>query len=372
MDSVECLVIGAGVVGLAIARALARSRREVVVLESEGVIGSGVSSRNSEVIHAGLYYPRNLNKRRLCIEGKAMLYAFCREYGVPHQRCGKILVATTEAEVGKLAAIKKQAEANGVADLVWLGRDEARALEPALRVAKALLSPSTGIIDSHAFMLALEGEAKRHGAMLALETPVVAGRTAERGLVIETGGRNPTRIAANVVVNSAGLGAQAVARSIAGMPQKEIPPLHLAKGSYFALAKQSPFSHLVYPVPSPGGLGIHMTLDMSGRARFGPDVEWVETIDYAVDPRRAEAFYDDVRSYWPGLPDGALQPDYSGIRPKIERPGGSGTDFLIQGEKDHGVAGLLNLFGIESPGLTCSLAIADQIAGIVQDMRATT
>jgi L-2-hydroxyglutarate oxidase LhgO len=370
MDSVEYLVIGAGVVGLAIARALTRSGREVVVLERERVIGSGVSSRNSEVIHAGVYYPSGLEKTRLCVEGKAMLYSFCREYGVPHRRCGKLLVATSESEIGKLAAIKVQAEANGVADLAWLAREDALALEPALAVTKALLSPSTGIIDSHAFMLALQGDAERRGAMLALETPAVSGRSAARGLIIETGGRNPTQIAANVVINSAGLGAQALARSIAEMPREKIPPLHLAKGNYFILAAPSPFSHLIYPVPAPGGLGIHLTLDISGRARFGPDVEWIEAIDYAVDPRRGDAFYAAVRSYWPGLPDGSLQPDYSGIRPKIERPGGSSADFLLQGPKDHGVAGLVNLFGIESPGLTASLAIADRVAAIVQDMRA--
>ena len=372
MDSVECLVIGAGVVGLAIARALARSGREVVVLESEPVIGSGVSSRNSEVIHAGIYYPTGLDKTRLCVEGKAMLYAFCQEYGVPHRRCGKILVATTEGEIGELAAIKRQAEANGVTDLGWLDRDEAHGLEPALAVTKALLSPSSGIIDSHAFMLALLGDAEQRGAMLALETPVVSGRTAPRGLIIETGGPNPTQIAANIVVNSAGLGAQALARSIAGMPREKIPPLHLAKGNYFALAAPSPFSHLIYPIPTPGGLGIHLTLDISGRARFGPDVEWIEAIDYAVDPGRGDAFYAAIRSYWPDLPDGALQPDYSGVRPKIERPGGSSADFLIQDQRGHGVAGLINLFGIESPGLTSSLAIADWVARIVRETRAAT
>ena len=370
MDSVECLVIGAGVIGLAVARALARSGREVVVLESERVIGSGVSSRNSEVIHAGLYYPTGLEKTRLCVAGKAMLYAFCEEYGVPHRRCGKILVAATEGEIGKLAAIKRQAEANGVMDLSWLDRDEARALEPELRVSKALLSPSTGIVDSHALMLALQGDAERRGAMLALETPALSGRLDGKELIIETGGRNPTSIAANFVVNSAGLGAQELARSIAAMPREKIPPLHLAKGNYFALAMRSPFSRLIYPVPAPGGLGVHLTLDMYGRARFGPDVEWIEAIDYAVDPRRGASFYRDIRSYWPGLPDGALQPDYSGIRPKIERPGGSGADFLIQDQRDHGVGGLINLFGIESPGLTASLAIAELATGMVQHARA--
>jgi L-2-hydroxyglutarate oxidase LhgO len=367
MDSVECLVIGAGVIGLAIARALARSGREVIVLESERIIGSGASSRNSEVIHAGIYYSTGLEKTRMCVEGKAMLYAFCREYGVPHRRCGKILAATTEAEIGALAALKKQAEANGVMDLIWLGPDDARALEPALVVTKALLSPSTGIIDSHALMLL--GDAERHGAALALETPVASGRVAPRGLIIETGGSNPTQIAASIVVNAAGLGAQALARSIADMTAEKIPPLHLAKGSYFALAAPSPFSHLIYPIPAPGGLGVHLTLDIAGRARFGPDVEWIEAIDYAVDPNRGDAFYAAVRTYWPDLPNGALQPDYAGIRPKIERPGGSGTDFLIQDQRVHGVAGLINLFGIESPGLTSSLAIADRVIRIVEETR---
>jgi L-2-hydroxyglutarate oxidase LhgO len=372
MDSVECLVIGAGVIGLAVARALARAGREVVVLESERVIGSGVSSRNSEVVHAGIYYPTGLDKTRLCVAGKAMLYSFCREYDVPHRRCGKILVAATEGEIGMLAVIKRQAEANGVMDLVWLDRETARALEPALVAVKALISPSTGIIDSHAFMLALQGDAERHGAVLALQTRVISGRNGATGLIIEIGGPSPTQIAASIVVNSAGLGAQALARSIAGMPREKIPPLHLAKGNYFALATPSPFSHLIYPMPTPGGLGVHLTLDMAGRARFGPDVEWIETVDYAVDPKRGDAFYAAVRSYWPDLPDGSLQPDYSGIRPKIERPGGSSADFLIQDQRHHGVAGLVNLFGIESPGLTSCLAIADRVAGIVQEMRAAT
>lgn len=362
MESVECLVVGAGVIGLAIARALARSGREVVVVERESGIGEGVSSRNSEVIHAGIYYPTGLNKTRLCVEGKAMLYAFCEEFGVPHKRCGKLLVAAKEDEVDKLSALKAQAEANGVADLSWLSAKEARALEPALLAERALLSPSTGIIDSHAFMLALRGDAEAHGAMIAFETPVLAGRAAERGLIVETGGDAPMRITAAFVVNAAGLGAQAIARSIAGMPADKIPPLHLAKGNYFVLSGRSPFSRPIYPMPTPGGLGVHLTLDLAGQAKFGPDVEWVDAIDYAVDPKRAASFYTAIRAYWPDLPDGALQPGYAGVRPKIERPGGSTTDFLIQTEKDHGVTGLINLFGIESPGLTASLAIAERIA----------
>jgi L-2-hydroxyglutarate oxidase LhgO len=362
MESVECLVVGAGVVGLAVARALALAGREVIVVESEGGIGSGVSSRNSEVIHAGIYYPTGLDKTRLCVAGKAMLYAFCQEFGVPHKRCGKLLVAVNEGEVGKLTALKAQAEANGVADLVWLSGNEARALEPALVAERALLSPSTGIIDSHAFMLALLGDAEAHGAMIAFETPVLAGRAGERGLVIETGGAAPMRVSAALVVNAAGLGAQTVARSIAGMPADRIPPLHLAKGNYFSLSGRSPFSRLIYPMPTPGGLGVHLTLDLAGEAKFGPDVEWVDAINYDVDPRRAESFYAAIRTYWPDLSDGALKPAYAGVRPKIARPGGSNTDFLIQTKDKHGVPGLINLFGIESPGLTASLAIADWVA----------
>jgi len=265
-------------------------------------------------------------------------------------------------EVDKLAALKRQADANGVADLIWLSGAEARALEPALIAERALLSPSTGIIDSHAFMLALRGDAEAHGAMIAFETPVLAGRAGERRLVLETGGAAPMRVSAALVVNAAGLGAQQVARSIAGMPADKIPPLHLAKGNYFSLSGRSPFSRLIYPMPTPGGLGVHLTLDLAGEAKFGPDVEWVDAIDYDVDPRRAESFYAAIRTYWPDLSDGALKPAYAGVRPKIARPGGSNTDFLIQTEKDHGLPGLINLFGIESPGLTASLAIADWAA----------
>jgi L-2-hydroxyglutarate oxidase LhgO len=362
MESVECLVVGAGVIGLAVARALARARREVIVVEGERGIGAGVSSRNSEVIHAGIYYRTGLDKTRLCVDGKAMLYAFCQEFGVPHKRCGKLLVAVNAGEVDKLTAIRAQAEANGVTDLVWLSGEDARALEPALVAERALLSPSTGIIDAHAFMLALRGDAEAHGAMFAFETPVLAGHTSGHGLVIEVGGPAPMRLAAGLVVNAAGLGAQALARTIAGMPADKIPPLHLAKGNYFSLGGRSPFSRLIYPMPTEGGLGVHLTLDLAGQAKFGPDVEWVDAIDYNVDPGRAPCFYAAIRTYWPGLPEDALQPGYAGVRPKIARPGGSTTDFLLQTEKEHGVAGLINLFGIESPGLTASLAIADRLA----------
>jgi L-2-hydroxyglutarate oxidase LhgO len=344
---------------------LARAGREVVVAESQRCIGAGISSRSSEVIHAGIYYPAGFDKTWLCVSGRAMLYEFCREYHVPHRRCGKLLVAVTEAEIGKLAAISAQAEANGVMDLVRLTGDEARALEPALKVERALLSPSTGIIDSHAFMLALQGDAERHGAMVALETPVLSGRVDEGRIIMEIGGASATHIAANAVINAAGLGSHALARSIAGMPSDRIPPLHLAKGNYFRLARRSPFTRLIYPMPAPGGLGVHLTLDLAGQARFGPDVEWLDKIDFGVDPERADGFYAAIRTYWPDLPAGSLEPAYSGIRPKIARPGGAGTDFVVQSEKDHGVSGLINLFGLESPGLTASLAIAEWITRLI-------
>ena len=364
MDEADCIVVGAGVVGLAIARELARSGREVLIVEAENAVGTGVSSRNSEVIHAGLYYPTGLVKTRLCTEGRAQLYAFCADYRIPHRRCGKILVATTDHEIAKLEAIKAQGNANGVDDLRWLSAAEARALEPELTCVRALLSPSTGIIDSHALMLALQGDAERHGAVVAFQTPVVGGNVEKDRLVIETGGAEPMRIAARTVVNAAGLGAQRLALAIEGLPAETVPPLHLAKGNYFALTTRAPFSHLVYPMPVAGGLGVHLTLDLAGRARFGPDVEWIDTIDYSVDPARCASFYPAIRAYWPNLPDGALAPDYCGIRPKIERPGGSTTDFRIAGPQTHGIAGLFNLFGIESPGLTASLAIGRLLANL--------
>lgn len=362
MEETDCIIVGAGVVGLAIARILARSGREVIVVEAEDTIGTGTSSRNSEVIHAGIYYPTGLVKTRLCVDGKALLYAFCNEFHVPYRRCGKMLVAVSDAEIVKLEAIKAQADANGVRDLIWLSRDEALALEPSLACVKALLSPSTGIIDSHALMLALQGDAGVHGAMFVFGTPVLSGRVMDNRLVLETGGRDPLTIAARTVVNATGLGAQALARRISGMPAELIPPLHLAKGNYFALSTRAPFSRLIYPMPTPGGLGVHLTLDLAGRVRFGPDVEWIDRIDYGVDPDRAREFYVSIRRYWPNLPDNALVPDYCGIRPKIEKPGGSNTDFVIQDAKTHGVPGLINLFGIESPGLTSSLAIAEFVA----------
>jgi L-2-hydroxyglutarate oxidase LhgO len=361
MDRVECVVVGAGVVGLAIARRLAQAGLEVVVLEAAEGIGTVTSSRNSEVIHAGIYYPAGSLMARMCVAGKRALYDYCRDHGIPHRNCGKLIVATTPAETEKLQSIKAHAEANGVLDMEVLGGGAARALEPALNCDAALLSPSTGIVDSHAFMLALRGDAEAAGAAFAFHAPLLRGRTAADCIELDVGGDAPMTLACRLLINSAGLGAPAVARSIDGMPIELIPPAYLAKGNYFSCSARAPFSHLIYPVPEPGGLGVHLTLDLAGQARFGPDVEWVDSIDYAVDPARAERFYPAIRRYWPDLPDGALMPSYSGIRPKIVPPAVARQDFLIQGPRDHGVGGLINLFGIESPGLTSSLAIADYV-----------
>jgi L-2-hydroxyglutarate oxidase LhgO len=364
MDRVECVIVGAGVVGLAIARRLARSGREVIVLEAAEAIGTATSSRSSEVIHAGIYYPAGSLMARTCVSGRRALYAYCREYGIPHRNCGKLIVATTEQEAGRLRSIRAHAEANGVEDLQLLNGDDARALEPALCCVAALLSPSTGIIDSHAFMLALRGDAERDAAAFAFHTPLLRARATPRGLEIETGGDTPMTLACDLLVNAAGLGAPAVARSVEGMPMDRIAPAYLAKGNYFSCSIQTPFSRLIYPVPEPGGLGVHLTLDLAGQARFGPDVEWIDTPDYDVDPARAARFYPAIRRYWPELPDDALIPAYSGIRPKIVPPAVAVQDFMIEGPADHGVAGLINLFGIESPGLTASLAIADHVAAL--------
>jgi L-2-hydroxyglutarate oxidase LhgO len=369
MERVECVVIGAGVVGLAAARALALAGREVVILEAADAIGTGTSSRNSEVIHAGIYYPAGSLKASLCVAGRQALYDYCASHGVGHKRLGKWIVATSEAEVPILHQIKEKAAANGVTDLAFLAPAEIGAGEPDLVCAAALASPSSGIIDSHGLMLSLLGDAQADGAMIAYLTPVVGGRATERGLVLETGGAAPSSLAADLVVNAAGLAATEIARRIAGMPDERVPALRLAKGNYFSLAGKAPFGRLIYPVPVPGGLGVHITIDLAGRARFGPDVEWIDRIDYRVAPERAEPFYAAVRRYWPGLADGALQPDYAGIRPKIGLAG-SEADFMIQGPGQHGVAGLINLFGIESPGLTSCLAIAARIAELAEESAA--
>jgi len=364
-ESLDCVVVGAGAIGLAIARALALAGRDVVVIEAETGIGTGISARNSEVIHAGIYYPKNSLRALFCVAGRRALYRFCAERAVPHRRVGKLIVATRDDELATLAGLGRAAAANGVDDLVPLTGPQARALEPALDAKAALLSPSTGIIDSHAYMLALQGEAEDHGAAFAFGTRVDGGAIGETEIEIHVSGPEERRVRAKTLVNAAGLGAPPLAAGLTGFPPARVPRRFFAKGSYFSLSGPAPFSHLVYPVPVPGGLGVHLTLDLAGRARFGPDVEWTQSIDYAVDPARAGRFYAEIRRYYPALADGALQPDYAGIRPKITGPGEPPADFVIQGPRDHGVPGLVNLFGIESPGLTASLAIADHVTALI-------
>jgi L-2-hydroxyglutarate oxidase LhgO len=367
MERVDTIIVGAGVVGLACARALARADHEVIVLESEGAIGTATSSRNSEVIHAGIYYPPGSLKAKLCVAGKHALYPYLAEHGVPYRRCGKLIVAADAAQISYLEKIRAQAHANGVEDVRMIAADEAKRLEPALECVAALESPSTGIIDSHGYMLALQGDAAERGATIAFRSPVLRGALSEKGIELEVGGAEPMRLHARRVVNSAGLHAPRLAASIDGFPAARVPAERYCKGNYFSASGRSPFSRLIYPIPEAAGLGVHLTLDLAGQARFGPDVEWVDSVDYGVDPRRADRFYRAIRSYWPGLRDGALQPAYSGIRPKLAGPEQASGDFVVQGPQDHGVPGLVNLFGIESPGLTASLAIADLALGMLAD-----
>ena len=366
-ECIDCVVVGAGVVGLAIARALARSGRDVLVLEAEETIGTGISSRSSEVIHAGLYYRQGSAKARLCLEGRQLLYEYCAQHGVEHRRCGKLVVATDDAQRPRLRQIESAAHANGLTDLRWLEAAEARELEPALSCVAALYSPSTGIVDSHGLMLSLQGEIEQAGGSIVCRAPLIGGR-AERGMIfVEAGAANESvSLAVSTVINCAGLGAQEVARGLGVAPQL-IPPLHYAKGSYFSFQGTSPFARLIYPVPEPGGLGVHLTLDLAGRARFGPDVEWVEQPDFVVDALRSARFYEAIRRYWAALPDSCLQPAYAGIRPKITGPGEPAADFVMQGPRQHGIPRLINLYGIESPGLTASLAIARAVADTVQE-----
>jgi L-2-hydroxyglutarate oxidase LhgO len=369
MDRVDALVVGAGAVGLAVARGLAQAGMETIVVEAQTAIGQGVSSRNSEVIHAGLYYQPGSLKARLCVRGKQLLYELCASHGVSHRNCGKLVVAQSDAEVSSLQSLADRAAANGV-PVQWLDAQQARALEPALSCLAALSSPSTGIVDSHGFMLALQGDLERAGGMVALGSAVdsaVLGAGAAPHVVRMADG---SEIAAGVLVNSASLHACALARRFEGLDAKFVPREYFAKGSYYALAGKAPFSRLIYPAPADAWLGVHLTLDLGGQAKFGPDLEWLdasrpENIDYTVDPGRAQGFYAEVRRYWPALPDGALQPSYSGVRPKIYGPGEMAPDFRIDGPQAHGVAGLVNLFGIESPGLTSALAIAEHVAGLV-------
>ena len=370
MDRVDALVIGAGVVGLAVGRALAQAGRETIVAEALDGIGQGVSSRNSEVIHAGLYYAPGSLKARLCVRGKELLYALCASHGVEHRRCGKLTVANSAEEVAALRTLQDRAAANGV-PVAFLEQREAQALEPALRCIAALHSPSTGIVDSHGFMLALQGDLERAGGMVAFGSPVASARLSARaGEPHVVRFADGSELAADIVVNSAALYAPALARRFEGLDARFVPREWFAKGNYYALAGRSPFTHLIYPAPADAHLGTHLTLDLGGQAKFGPDIEWLdvqspEEIDYQVDPARAELFYAEVRRYWPGLPDGALAPSYSGVRPKIHGPHEKAPDFRIDGPALHGVPGLVNLFGIESPGLTSAMAIAEAVTATV-------
>jgi L-2-hydroxyglutarate oxidase LhgO len=357
----QVLVIGAGVVGLAIARTAALAGHDVTVAEATGGIANGVSSRNSEVIHAGLYYPTGTLRAIHCVRGRRMLYEFCTSHGVPHRKCGKLVVATNEAELAKVESIAAQAIANGVEGTEMIGGNAARAMEVELYCIGALLSPETGIIDSHAYMRALWGELEDRGGMIAFETPVERMNFKAGQWHVQFGGRDAGTAPFDAVVNSAGLGAQDLARRVDGYPAEKVPRLVLGKGNYFGFAGRPVFSRLIYPTPIDGGLGVHVTLDLAGRMRFGPDVEWIAEENYAVDPRRAESFYARIRTYWPGLPDGSLVPDYAGIRPKLRGPGEGQADFMIATPADHGLPRLVNLFGIESPGLTSSLSLAEAI-----------
>ena len=359
----DVLVVGAGVVGLAAGRSLAMRGHSVIVAEAEKAIGTGVSSRSSEVIHAGMYYPTNSLRARNCVKGAQRLYHFCERTGVPHRRCGKLIVAGDAGEAEAIAAILTKGEANGVEGLELLDADQAKRLEPNLTCTLALYSPNTGIIDSHALMLALQGEIEDHGGALALRTEVLRLSRADGQWQATFGGADPGTMPFDAVVNAAGFGAPAIAARTEGYPEASVPRLHLARGNYFGCTGKPAFTRLIYPAPRiDGGLGIHLTLDLNGRVRFGPDVEWVDEPDYRVNPDRAASFYGAIRRYWPGLPDGALFPDYAGLRPKLTGPGEAAADFRIEGPAEHGLPGLVHLFGIESPGLTSSLSLGEEVA----------
>lgn len=362
-ERVDCVVVGAGIVGLALARAVAMAGREVIIVEQADMIGSETSSRHSEVIHAGIYYPPGSRKAEFCVAGKHVLYEFCESHGVPYKRCGKIIVATSEEQQADLERLRDNAAECGVRDLEWMTPEDVAGMEPEVHCVRALWSPSTGIVDSHALMLALQGDAEEAGAMLALLTPVTGGQVMNDGIRLDCGGDAAMSVVADIVINSAGLHAQKVAQSISGVPAETIPPIHYCKGNYYTLSSSPPFSRPIYPVPERAGLGVHVTVDLAGQVRFGPDTEWIDEIDYDVDPARADSFYEAVRKYYPALADGAIAPGYAGIRPKLQAPGDAARDFVIQGPDDHGVSGLINLYGIESPGMTAALAIADHVAG---------
>lgn len=360
MENLDCLVIGAGVVGLAVTRALAKAGREVVVVERENSIGTGISSRNSEVIHAGMYYAQDSLKARYCVSGNAMLQQYAQSRGISFRMVGKLIVATNDTEANVLARILKAGQTNGVTGLRPISGADAMAMEPELYCTTALWSPNTGIIDTHGLMLSLLGEVEERGASIAYQTPVVSGRPAANGgVIVDLGGKSPMTLHAHHVVIAAGLSASQVTRSL-GL--SDVPETYLCKGNYFTLTGKSPFSRLIYPIPSSAGLGVHYTLDLAGQGRFGPDVEWTDREHYEVDPRRADSFYDAIRRYWPSLRDASLQPGYSGIRPKLCREGEPARDFLVAGPEQHGCEGVIALYGIESPGITSSLAIAADVA----------
>jgi L-2-hydroxyglutarate oxidase LhgO len=375
MEQVDCVVIGAGVIGLAVAREMALQGRETILLERESAFGTISSARNSEVIHAGIYYPKDSLKAKLCVEGNRLLYEYCRSHQVATQPYGKLIVAADDTQINDLQAILYKAQNNGVPEIKMISGDEARVLEPNLNCTAAILSSSTGIVDSHGYMLSLLGGFEDAGGMVAYQSPLISakpiGQNAKDGFELEIGGSDGMKIQTKLLINCAGMSAPAVAKKIEGLQQEQIPKAYFAKGNYFSLSGKSPFKHLIYPIPEPGGLGVHLTLDMGGQAKFGPDVEWLdidaeEQVDYTVDPKRAEGFYAAVRRYWPELKDGSLQPDYSGIRAKIAPPNSPAGDFSFDTPKEHGLAGLFNLYGFESPGLTSSLAIAKYLEGQIK------
>ena len=365
METADCVVVGAGVVGLGVARTLAAAGRDVLVLEAEPRIGEHTSSRNSEVIHAGLYYKKGTLRQHLFPRAPRLLYAYCAEHGVPHKRLGKLVVARRAEEVEPLRRHMGHAAEAGLDDLQWLTPDQARELEPNLFCHAAYLSPSSGIVDSHALMLAYQGEVEHHGGRVVLRAPVTGGEVTSQGVRIEVGGAEPMTLMCKTLINCAGHGAPPLARAIAGIPADKVPRNFFRRGVYFSVTGRRPFKRLIYPMHGPGGMDIHAVIDLAGNVRFGPDVEWVDRLDYSVDPKRAEAFYRSVRTFWPALPDGALSPAYAGIRPKITGPDETPADFLIQGPRDHGIPHLVNLFGIESPGLTSSLAIGEYVAKLL-------
>ena len=375
MEQVDCVVVGAGVVGLAVAREMALQGRETILLERESAFGTVSSARNSEVIHAGIYYPKDSLKAKLCVQGNRLLYEYCRSHQVATQPYGKLIVAADETQIDDLQAILYKAQNNGVPEIKMISGEEAKALEPNLRCVAAILSSTTGIVDSHGYMLSLLGGVEDAGGMVAYQSPLISakpiGNRAEGGYELTIGGPDGMQIQTKLLINCAGMSAPAIAQKIEGLTAEQIPKAYFAKGNYFSLSGKSPFTHLIYPIPEPGGLGVHLTLDMGGQAKFGPDVEWLdieteEQIDYTVNPKRGEGFYEAVRRYWPGLQDNSLQPDYSGVRAKIVPPNSPAGDFSFNGPHDHGLQGLYNLYGFESPGLTSSLAIAKHLEGLIK------